>query len=569
VMGPGYNTFNLVGADKTVEFVRLSTDVQVPVGKHLNWSRGLVSVTGSLLVGTGSDVTCNDMSITGSGTFVTARQSNNIYANNCDFSQLYQAYFIEEGRSLKVEVSRFDRVSLPMFGDRVGELALNASTFRGYSTAVDWLNGFVGTARFCNFYGSQDAKAIKFANTKLTFLQSCVIEDHQDSQLSDPKPSSLAGAIPAVESYSGLLIISDTRIIRNSVGILSKSVPEENLDASSIAVINGSVISNSVVGVLMDAYDPIKGMLLADCSTFWLNREAILGTDITLMLDALNTSTHPMDTDLPNTFVSYAWHANTQQFVNVCYVDKQAGSSNLMRNNFWGSSDDITVTPINPLPKINLRDANCSANISTAVINPVAARTESCEQEEKPEIYGHNDAARGCATNLFDNEGNTKSVNWQFHKGYYHLKTDSLAYAIAELRPVADLWQPDMSTFGTNCRQYIAVARAIVDGFDAGTDLNMGLPPSERSFKSRLPQLGDLMLMPNPSSDHFRVQLPSDEQYTLIVVDAQGRIVEQRHSVTGSTVVSVTDWPTGLYQVVARSEQNGIVKSSNMVVTRQ
>jgi Secretion system C-terminal sorting domain len=567
VMGPGYETFNLTGFSKTQEMIRLSSDVKVPEGKHLNWNRGLILVSGSLLVGTKSNVTGVDLTVTskGNGLFMMGTGVKNIFFNGCDFTKLEQVFRIEGGQTMTIDNSNFEELNIGIENYKVSSLLLNNDIFRRYNSAVQCQDGFSSIVNNSSFYGSEQAGAISFSGIPFTMLDGCMIEGHKSSSLSAPLTSpQLAVSSAAVKSFSGIMIVSNTSILNNGIGIKSLGSPGEGLRASAIVLL-GSNIAQNEAGVFIEGASMTDGLVLADCSSFWLNREAIIGSDITLMIDALDLSVYEFDTDVPNLFVHDAFGAAPGNFIDVCYIIKPVTVNDPMRNNFWASYGNA-LTQIDPLPRINLRDFTCVNPATTAVIQPVANKTAFCPQVERPEVYGHNDPERNCTTGLIDNEGTNKTVNWQFHKGYHFLRSDSVEYGIEEMRPVADLWQSDMNSFGKNCQKYIATARAIVDGFDAGMGLDLGYRPSERTFKSRMPELNQLLVVPNPASEYFSVQLPDDQDYTINIVDAQGRVVLQRHSVNSQTVVSVVNWSAGLYHVVARNARNGTVWTSKMVV---
>lgn len=69
-----------------------------------------------------------------------------------------------------------------------------------------------------------------------------------------------------------------------------------------------------------------------------------------------------------------------------------------------------------------------------------------------------------------------------------------------------------------------------------------------------LSQNATLRAWPNPAIDQIRIEW--EDMRELTIRDLTGRIVQQRHGLTGQAIIGVHDWPAGVYIAEARSERH-------------
>ena len=177
------------------------------------------------------------------------------------------------------------------------------------------------------------------------------------------------------------------------------------------------------------------------------------------------------------------------------------------------------------------------------MIPRVSREPELCELPERLTTdFTDNDSLSACTTGINSTFG---LVHEQYHYAYYLLKADSFELARQAFEPLAALWSADMSGYPANCRQYIAVARAIVSG--AGEHLR---PEGRQAISSG----GNLQIAawPNPASQTLHVLL-SDILCDLRVWDTYGRLMETRMA-SGAIQLQVEQWPSGVYYIESVSE---------------
>lgn len=570
VMGTGYSVFNLKGFSKTNRLARLSTSVFIPENKRLNWEKGLLEVAGGSMVanGTNTGVSFTNMTIRGNdASFDWALTTGHAGAQNfryCDFSNLFKAVFMENSQPLLIENSTFGNIPYPVDGYGNSSVQIKSTTFKNYWEGVRWMQS--GQAAFENviFYGQQNAMAITLSDVLFGSIHGSYFSGHQDSNIgNNPTESQLEGAIPAIFVDNGIVVVSATTIENNTVGIKSLTLPAEDAQAAALLLVQSVVVSNNDAGIFMRG-DETRGLVLADCAAFVNNRQGIVGSDITLMLDSQNSSIWSGDTDTPNAFVRDGdpHGGTTQDHVRVCYLNKSAPPSRLMRNNWWAIFDpgtNGTLFDPNPDPFISLFDNTCSKIAVMEVIEPRPQRLpEFCPVEMRPDDYGRNDGDTDCTTTVKTSDGQERSVNWQWHEGFYQLKTDLQAgMGVELLRPVADLWSRDLSNYGDNCQQYIASARAIVDGVDAAQQLDLRSKPSARKTNSDNARIG-MTAVPNPAQEVTNINLPPNA-IGLSLFDLHGKLIFHQKQPGRQVVVPVKNWNPGTYVACAQMEDGTVV----------
>ncbi len=214
-----------------------------------------------------------------------------------------------------------------------------------------------------------------------------------------------------------------------------------------------------------------------------------------------------------------------QGIVSVLYAnpDQQMRKPFILVEGFESSA----AADPNPLPLLFLQNPTCSANISVPAIAPVSSiRIPTCGVPHDPHDDEFKQPGSDCilATGMTPN---SPTVDEQFHLGSYMMRYDNFDAAIEALRPVAALWQPEMSTYTSNCQQYIKVSKAFIDANDASNLPRSGAAPKQAQAS------GSLLIIPNPANSVAIMHL-SDEEHQLNVWDAQGRLVLQT-SATGNS----------------------------------
>jgi len=150
-----------------------------------------------------------------------------------------------------------------------------------------------------------------------------------------------------------------------------------------------------------------------------------------------------------------------------------------------------------------------------------------------------------CPLAVAGQEQNTNDpilVHEQFHLGTFLMKRDSVEAAVEAFRPVAALWQPNMSGLSDNCQQYIQVAKAFVDASDASSP---GLPRPGADRADITPD--KLLIAPNPADNTALVSLRSND-VRVSVWDTHGMLIHQGN-VTANTYLFGYSW-----QIVMESQ---------------
>jgi len=180
-----------------------------------------------------------------------------------------------------------------------------------------------------------------------------------------------------------------------------------------------------------------------------------------------------------------------------------------------------------PLPGNYTESDLLSAQAAVPAIAPVSSiRIPTCGVPHDPHDDEFKQPGSDCtlATGMTPN---SPSVDDQFHLGSYMMRYDNFDAAIEALRPVAALWQPEMSTYTSNCQQYIKVSKAFIDANDASNLPRSGAAPKQAQAS------GSLLITPNPANSVAIMHL-TDEEHQLNVWNAQGRLV-LKTSATGNS----------------------------------
>lgn len=545
--GPNYPIFNLQGAGKNQRFVRVSADVAIDNQHRLNWRQGLLEIGGgSLRLSAGAGVTFYDMTLTSGDNAgyaaITANASGRIDLRDC-------------------EVSRID---VPIEGtDGIGCTLANCN-FSDYTIGVFWSNAASVSAEYSTFDGSgaTASAAFKLADVALVLLNTCQFAGHNSPVsplLNDAELSNAIGAINLDNTVACLL--DGCHFNNNTIGIKADNPFSGN--TANVFAYGGSSFTENKAGIYIVG-DQTRGTVLADCVLFDRNINGIRGRDITLMIDSWNSKTFAFDTDSPNRFIkdNIPQGGVTDKHVRICYEQKAPGGSNLMRNNFWGIfTGGVPQNDPQPHTSIALLNAQCNAAVAVPVFTPFGSKNPICTPEERPLSFAEPFPGSECM--LLTGTGGPAMgqvrVHEQFHLGTFLMRADSVEAGIEALRPVAALWQPDLSAFTDNCQQYIRVAKAFVDAVDNGPSL----PRPGDSRSGQTPGDLPLLMMPNPAVNTVLVYM-SEVAHTLRIWDAQGRL-QLSQATQGATRLDISSWPSGIYLVESQAG-DGSRKSGKLVV---
>lgn len=547
VFGPGYKNFKLIGAGKDKRFVRLSADVLVDNANRLDWRTGLLQVGhGTIHLVEGAGLDFSFMTITGQGsggvTAVSASESGAIRLTGCDVEHLGIAIEGVNGHGCNIESCQFKQV------DGIG---------------VIWNSTLAVVCRNSSFEGSSGASAFWMENVGFLLLQGSFISGYTSPIQGIITDADLMDATPAV--YVDKMIaclVKNTHFASNTLGIKAANLIDGT--TANVYAFDGSSFDNHDAAIFVYG-DETEGAVLADCVLFQDNLSGIRGRDITLMIDSWNSSVNFFDTDSPNRFLrdNVPQGGMTTDHVRICYDQKAVGGSRLMRNNFWGiSTGGVPITDPNPLAFLFLQDANCANNIAAPVLSPFGSKFPICTSDGVPPNFALPLPGSECPMPVAGQEQNTSNpiaVHEQFHLGTFLMKIDSVQEAIDAMRPVAALWQSDMSGLSDNCQQYIQVAKAFVDASDASSP---GLPRPGADRANAAPD--QLNIAPNPADNTALISLGTHD-VRVSVWDFHGKIIHQGTVTTNTYRLDTKTWHSGIY-VVEVVSADGRARRGKLIV---
>jgi len=315
--GPNYNTFFLDGMSINQRYVRLEAPVRINNGHRLLWTDGLVEITeGYLDFTTGAGANFERVTFAGGGEAIIAHQASAINLLSC----------VATG------------VTFPIQGVECFGLYVDQCQFDAYSTGIAWQNSAFFNVVRSTFTGQTAASAMNLENVGLAMIGADYIAGHTNGTPGITDDAYFSGSAAAAVELNNVdyCVVRNSQINTNDVGI--RDMNPEN--PSNVFLIQGTTLFENVAGVYMIGNEA-EGLVLADCATFARNKFGVRGRDITLMIDALNTSISPLDEDQPNAFLRDPFGlpqaGGAQKYIEICYELKAATGSALMRNNYWGS----------------------------------------------------------------------------------------------------------------------------------------------------------------------------------------------------------------------------------------
>jgi Secretion system C-terminal sorting domain len=74
-----------------------------------------------------------------------------------------------------------------------------------------------------------------------------------------------------------------------------------------------------------------------------------------------------------------------------------------------------------------------------------------------------------------------------------------------------------------------------------------------------------MKVFPNPSNGIVNISLPSNDSYTLLIIDIQGRIVSKKEGINDAQIqLNLSDWNSGIY-FVNLSTKNRVFNSKILI----
>jgi hypothetical protein len=118
---------------------------------------------------------------------------------------------------------------------------------------------------------------------------------------------------------------------------------------------------------------------------------------------------------------------------------------------------------------------------------------------------------------------------------------------LAELKPRIT---PDLNNAAYSIYRYYitdVVTNAYVDSVDLNVNFTLGVTNAPK------PQVPAISLSPNPANDHVTISLGNDNNGTIRVTDALGKVVMTENIYNGQKHLNVSDLKSGVYIVIVES----------------
>ncbi|MBL7829254.1 MAG: T9SS type A sorting domain-containing protein [Saprospiraceae bacterium] len=559
VFGPGVTNFRLTGPFKGNRMLRLSADLEIASGHGVDWKDGALDATpgGRLMIQTGGTCRMEKMTVTSnvSSDIIDAQGASSLSFINTDFSTGRK--FIT---SLNSGIHYFHLCSMSQMEegitaeDGLGAFTLSECTFSNYLThAVKMTNRATLNGFYSTWQGQGAYTGLDLNNVQQAVLRGCNLGGHNAGPGGPFDPNDLGSYSRAINlDQVPFLVLRESGVYNNAIGILA----DGNLyGPSNVFLLQGTYVANNRAGVYMNGTQT-DGLVLMDCAKMLNNETGIKGSDVTLMIDAINAQQHPLDGDEPNEFLRDAFHANSDLYIDVCYIAKTPVSPLPMRRNWW-AVNSILTRQLNPTDFIQILRNGCMVPALVNTLPELTAPPAFCQNEEFAAAtnFPGQGADADCKVSLAPNQPLSDLSEW-WHTAYQHLRGGDVETALSGFQPLSDLWQPDLSSFTSNCQLYIQTARAIVSGG--------GLPrPSENRNAST--RIAPLMMAPNPTNGSTALSLPNG-QYRIRVFDAMGQI-KLDEPASNTYGLDTKAWTPGIYWVEALSME-GDRMSGKLVVSK-
>lgn len=555
--GPGIDRFRLDGRGIGNRFVRLSNDLDIETGHGVYWTNGkMESLYGSLLINENGHCHFTDMEVVGGG---SSDDYKAIAADGAEFLVFTYSIFKETGTAVSSKNSGLHNFVQCDFSDMKKAIEVEGGdgaffivncTFEQYhQSAVIISDRSSLTVSGSNWEGADQTFGLDLLRVTHVTLRNSNLNNHgiPTGAFNSTEVNSAAVILDGVSYF----IMRNSGMSNNDVGI--NALPVFSFP-SNVFMLEGSFIQNSKAGINMIG-DGTIGLVLMDCASLLNNEFGIFGTDVILMIDAINAQQHPLDGNEPNSFLRSAFQGGDSYF-SICYALAPAMPV-LMRKNWW-AVNDVNTQQLSPQSFMTLVfSPTCSTPVSLDVSQALDRAPTDCNPEEfAGPTYPGTGVEAECNVNVI---GEIAVLGEAWHTAYQQLRLENFEAAETGFQPIADLWSSNLSAYSSNCQQYIQVARAIVDGAGQG-----GVPRSKEVKHPALNERSSVSINPNPSAGLVNIVLP-EIVCTVRIWDTYGKLIHET-SASGLYRLNVSTWQGGLYFIDVKTNDSSFSTTLKMIV---
>ncbi|MFN0214901.1 MAG: right-handed parallel beta-helix repeat-containing protein, partial [Saprospiraceae bacterium] len=530
-------------------FVRLSGGLSIEPNHGVIWKQGKMETNwGSLYINEGGRCLMDDVELAGPGidvnqdyVGVTAMGAASLAFRRCEFKDYNTPVSSTLSNVHIFGACKFNDIQTGIIADGGGGgFWITDCTFEKYS----WSGATISNRPTLTIGGSTwESESDSEYGLELHSVDQAVVKGSNFNGNGSNIPGPFSPSNGALDYHCGvflddvpLFVMRNSGMTFNPIGIVATNLMA---GPSNVFLLNGSFIQRSQVGVYMDG-TVTEGLVLMDCAALLHNDFGVFGTDVTLMIDAINAQQHPLDGGEPNTFLRDCTGGCGDLYFSLCYVAKIPALPIPMRENWWCVSDINTPQPA-PATFMDIRSVACTVPVAVTTL-PTAVRAPiACNTEEFTSATNLSGKGPEADCNVALSGGGTNGVGDAWHTAYQQLRLEDFEAAESGFQPVADLWSPDLSSYPSNCQLYIQVAKAIVDGTNGGDQLRPG--------GDRTTDLGKIVYAnPNPTTGQLTVAFP-DGPCMLRVFDPYGRLVHQAQAFGGTARLDASAWSVGIYTI--------------------
>lgn len=568
--GPDCNTFTLQGPAKGNRMVQLDDNLNIVPNHHIWWTYGALVVNfGSLQLNEQGRLYFDLMTVRGSNdaTAITAEGAAELQFYHTDFYNVRTGLEAQTTHTTKFNRCSFSDVNKGIEINGGNSLDLTITNFYRHITGVAITELDRMDAVGCQWHGEGLlSQGVEAAKIRIALFKSCTFDGHG--------AGSSSGLDPGIVDYTpcGIhagdiqyCILRTCTMAGNDIGIKANEwynlETTEQYAPSNIFLLNGTILQDGLAGVYMNG-TASKGLVLMDCSKLVNNKFGVFGDDIILMVDAINTQQHPLDGSEPNTFTINVWGAATNRYFKICYADNTTVTSIPMRGNFWSHNysptSGVYLPDFNPMQFMDIKRNICTAPVTVFTDPELDREPVSCRSDEFVDPDEH-DPNGGSGDGGFSGggeeakcevgaPGSTMVVGEQFHTAYQYLRMEDFESADILFQPVANLWDNNLSTYASNCQQYIQVAKSIVN--IAGEYRSLTDSQTD-AVVNTLP----CAVQPNPATNRAEVFFPG-RTANVRVFTLPGSIVMYNTIATDHCELQTSGWNPGVY-IVEIADTNG------------
>ncbi len=362
--------------------------------------------------------------------------------------------------------------------------------------------------------------------------------------------------------------------------------PNTDENRSNVFLYNTN-IQNCTEGITVKdgGTGPDRGLVLMDCCIALDNDYVIRGKDALLAIDA--TTNAAMHTDVgvtPNEFELIPYEG---VFFQVCYKERDDIEQVLARENLWaGSGTNGAPEPYYDyfLKQAGSVSGNCilsSPNVPVILTPMASAGVIYCpEPPRMPEGPGSSgsghfatapDTSVHCVRITTSVPADTQLIHDAYIRGMHWFYWEDFDESFERLEPVASIPDTVRSGMSGRCRQYIDVARVMVDvlaSLRSEPDPLIGDPTSDGPTSvEATSRPGNQEVYPNPARGTVTVK-PAPGADRLRIVNALGHEMKEVRNPASSLSLDVGAWPDGVYGFISLSRTGRIMEVTRVVVYR-